>query len=204
MFESVASMHRAFTRTPWGASTRAHACVKPLMPHLEASYTSMRVPPPVEVPGGGVMWSVATLTIWPPPMSAMCWAMARPQRNTPRRLTPTTASKSSSAFSHGSSGEVARQMPAFATIASMRPKRAMAASTKRRTSAGRDTSASTASTRAPSRSSSAASAWTAGSTSQRARAAPSAASSRAMPAPMPCAAPVTAAAVPSSRFMRAF
>ena len=116
----------AFTRTPIFAPCTAAQRVRPTTPCLDVWY-GMRSSLPRRLPIDAVV-----TTLPPVPWRAYWRNAARSPRNTPRRLTPMTASKSSTVSS--SKGASEPGMPALRWWRSMLPKRLAVASTTPSTS----------------------------------------------------------------------
>src|SRR5919198_1798803 len=144
-------------------------------------------------------WTLEIITIAPrAPAARMIRAASRVQRKTPVRLTAMTFSHSASGMSTTSKGA---STPALLTTRSRPPKASRASAKARATSSSTVTSIATGNARPPAASMASAIAR-ASSTLPRwlmATAAPWAASSNAVPRPMPVVAPVTSARRPSSR-----
>lgn len=145
----------------------------------------------------------AMFTMQPRPRSTMPGSAARQPCHTPSRSTAKQRRQSSSLIVSGSANTL---MPALFTSTSSGPNSASVRASAARTESWRVTSACSASTRAPSTSAAIAAAIAAAvrcacstSTSSSATHAPSRANACAIAAPMPRAAPVTAATLPASR-----
>src|SRR5437763_10559249 len=135
------------------------------------------------------------LTMAPPPLSSMAGISYFMQRKTPRRLTRTARSKSSTATS--ASGAGMWPSPALLKAASRRPQASRVCATRRSTEAGSPTSVGTASAWPPEAlMSSATAARACSSRAASTTVAPAAAKVRTAAAPMPRLAPVMMATLP--------
>src|SRR5215475_3855406 len=144
--------------------------------------------------------TLEVLMMLPYPCGRMTRAAARMPRNTPRRCTPRVWSQLATSIS--SMPPIEPGTPALLNMTSRPPNTCTQVATARSTSASLETSVGTNAARSPS--SEASRPPRAASTSARITLAPSAANSRAVASPIPLAAPVITARLPSSLpiFMR--